>query len=718
MDESEYSVHNEGTLQGQVVGDRPTVHQYFYGTRADVQRPSTPERIWNVPYRHNPFFTGRESVLEEVHRRLTTTKATALTQPQALSGLGGIGKTQIAVEYAYRHRDEYHDVVWVNAGTRETIITSFLELAETLQLPEKQEQDQSKVVTAMQRWFIEHDHWLLIFDNADDLTLAEEYLPASANGHLLLTTRQQSPGTLADSIDIDTMDKHEGTLLILRRTKLLAADAPLAHAKPEDRTQAERIVAVMDGLPLALDQAAAYIEETRCSFTAFLEAYQDVRTDLLRRRGRTGKNHPLPVATTWKLSFERVQQANPSAADLLDVCAFLAPDAIPEDMLIAGASELGPHLAVLKDHPLQWNEAIAKLLDFSLIRRTREKQSLAIHRLVQEVLRMEMDEPTRKTWAERCVRAMNEAFPQVDFTTWSQCERYLVHTLQGVELIHEYALNVQEAARLLHQTASYLYDRAQYTQAEPLYQQALSIYQKTLPPEHPHTATTMHELARLYQAQGRYAEAEPLYQQALSIYQKALPPEHSWTAITMHELASLYQAQGRYAEAEPLYQQALSIYQKTLPPEHPDTAATMHALASLYQAQGRYAEAEPLYQQALSIKQKTLPPEHPNTATTMHALASLYQAQGRYAEAEPLYQQALSIYQKTLLPEHPWTATTMHQLAALYQAQGRYAEAKPLYQHALLIFEKTLGSDHPSTRIARTNYEQFLAEAKKRKLSE
>jgi tetratricopeptide (TPR) repeat protein len=501
------------------------------GTPTQQQQTAQPQPIWNVPYRRNPFFTGRESVLVALHRRLTTTKATALTQPQAISGLGGIGKTQIAVEYAYRHRDEYYDVVWVNAATRETIITSFLDLAETLKLPEKQEQDQSNVVAAMQRWFRDHDHWFLIFDNADDLILAEEYLPANENGHLLLTTRQQSPGTLADSIDIDTMDQDEGTLLILRRAKLLAPDVPLAHAKPEDRTQAERIVAVLDGLPLALDQAAAYIEETRCSLTTFLQAYQDARADLLRRRGRTSKEHPLPVSTTWKLSFERVQQANLSAADLLDVCAFLAPDAIPEDMLIAGASELGPHLAALKDHPLQWNEAIATLLDFSLIRRTREQHNLSMHRLVQEVLRMEMDEPTRKTWAERCVRAMNEAFPQVDFTTWSQCERYLVHALQGAALVHEYALDVPEAARLLHQTASYLHDRAQYTPAEPLYQAALSIYQKALPSEHPDTAATMHNLASLYQAQGRYSEAEPLYQRALAINEKTLGSDHPSTRI-------------------------------------------------------------------------------------------------------------------------------------------------------------------------------------------
>jgi tetratricopeptide (TPR) repeat protein len=513
------------TSQTQIPQPLPT------GTPTQQQQTAQPQPIWNVPYRRNPFFTGREGLLQRLYDCLTTTKVTALTQPQVISGLGGIGKTQIAVEYAYRHRDEYHDIIWVNAATRETIMSSFLELAETLKLPEKQEQDQSKVVAAMQRWFRAHNHWFLIFDNADDLTLAEAYLPASENGHLLLTTRQQSPGTLAEGIDIDTMDKDEGTLLILRRAKLLAPDAPLAHAKPEDRTQAELIVAVMDGLPLALDQAAAYIEETRCALTAFLQAYQDAQADLLRRRGRTSKEHPLPVATTWNLSFERVQQANPSAADLLDVCAFLAPDAIPEDMLIAGASELGPHLAALKDHPLQWNEAIATLLDFSLIRRTREQHSLSLHRLVQEVLRMEMDEPTRKTWAERCVRAMNEAFPHVDFTTWSQCERYLVHALQGAALIREYALQGQEATRLLHQTALYLHARAQYAQAEALYQDALRIEQKALPPEHPETASTMHELASLYQAQGRYSEAEPLFQRALAIFEKTLGSDHPTTRI-------------------------------------------------------------------------------------------------------------------------------------------------------------------------------------------
>ena len=293
------------------------------------QQP-TLHRVWNIPYHRNLYFTGREDMLQVLHDHLIAAKVTALTQSQAISGLGGVGKTQIAVEYAYRHHEEYHSVLWVNAATRDTILTSFLELVASLDLSEKQESDQNKIVAAVKHWLSEHSRWLLIFDNADDLTLVEEFFPTSNAGNILLTTRNQTPGVLADSLTIETMSKDEGTLLVLRRAKLLARDACLEQAKPEDRAYAESIVDAMDGLPLALDQAAAYIEETHCRLDAFLEKYERRRAEILQRRGGTGRDHPLPVATTWSLSFTQVQQLNPVAADLLRICAFLAPDAIPE----------------------------------------------------------------------------------------------------------------------------------------------------------------------------------------------------------------------------------------------------------------------------------------------------------------------------------------------------------------------------------------------------
>src|SRR5579884_1176749 len=632
MDEATHHTTNQGPVQGQVSVNYGTVNIQM-NTGPGTTTPTPSIRIWNIPYRRNPFFTGREDVLELLHERLGATRTATLTQSQAISGLGGIGKTQIVIEYAYRHRQEYTAVLWVNAATRDTITASFLEIATLLALPEQQEGDLNQVVMIVKRWFVEHEHWLLIFDNADDLQLAEDFLPPSDNGALLLTTRHQAPGTLAIGIDIAPMEQDEGMLLLLRRAKQLPQDASLDQASPEQRALAKTIVEEMGGLPLAIDQAAAFIEETRCSLEHYHNIYQRRRMERLQERGNDPYKHH-PIATTWSLNFEQIEQSDSIATDLLHMLAFLAPDAIPEDLLFEGASELGPHLRKIATDEQLLDTSIRTLSRFSLVKRNAEQGSFSIHRLVQDVLRTRMTKKMQRVWAERTVRAVSEAFPNhIDFPTWSRCERYLPHALACARLIKDYTFAFSEAASLLHKISVYLHDKALFSQAEPLYQDALRIYQKALGPEHPSTATTMDALASLYQAQGRYEQAEPLYQDALRIYQKALGPEH------------------------------------------PSTAATMHALASLYQAQGRYEQAEPLYQDALRISKKAEGPEHPSTATTMHALASLYQAQGRYEQAEPLYQDSLA------------------------------------------VFEKVLGTNHPTTKIARGNYEIFLARTKRRKKS-
>jgi hypothetical protein len=337
------------------VGMRATLEEFKANPPASSipaqQETSPPASAWNVPYLRNPFFTGREELLKQLHDNLTQNKAAALTQAQArptdsaqaqaIHGLGGIGKTQAAVEYAYRYRDEYRYVLWVNAATRDELIASFVGLAALLNLPERQEQDQTKIVAAVKQWFTTHDGWLLIFDNADDLALVGDFLPSGGKGQLLLTTRAHATGTLANDIEVEKLDAQQGMLLLLRRAKVLALDAPLDDAPVADRTAAATIVQEMDGLPLALDQAGAFIEETQCSVSDYLDRYRQRQDLLLKRRGGSGKDHPEPVATTWSLSFERVEQLDPLAAELLRCSAFLAPDALPEQMIIDGASELG-----------------------------------------------------------------------------------------------------------------------------------------------------------------------------------------------------------------------------------------------------------------------------------------------------------------------------------------------------------------------------------------
>ncbi len=676
------------------------------------QSPST----WNVPYLRNPFFTGREELLKQLRDNLTQNKSAALTQAQAISGLGGIGKTQTAVEYAYRYRDEYRSVLWVNAATRDELVTSFVGLATLLNLPEQQEQDQTKIVAAVKHLFTTYDKWLLIVDNADDLAMAGDFLPAGGKGHLLLTTRAHAIGSLANGIEVEKLDTRQGMLLLLRRAKILRHEASLDDAPVVDRTVAEAIVKEMDGLPLALDQAGAFIEETQCSVANYLDRYRQRHDLLLKRRGGPGKDHPEPVATTWSLSFERVEQLDPLAAELLRYCAFLAPDAIPEQMIVDGASELSPLLQPVAENALLLDEALGTLLRFSLVQRKRDEHTFSMHRLVQAILRRSMDTAKQRQYAETIVKAINQAFPDVgDYRNWPRCQQYLQHAQVCVELIDTWEFTFSEAGRLLDTIGEYLYLRAQYVEAEPLYQRAITIGEKTLGSEHPDLAVYLNDLALLYDTQSKYTEAEPLYQKAIAIDEKALGPEHPNLAIRLNNLASLYKNQGKYAEAEPLYKRAIAIDEKALGPEHPNLASGLNNLANLYSDQGKYAEAEPLYERAIAIGEKTLGPEHPLLATYINNLATVYDDQGKYEEAEPLYKRAIAIDEKTLGPEHPQLATHLNNLALLYKDQGKYAKAEPLLKRTLDIREQKFSPDHPSTRSIRENYDSLLKDMNKQK---
>ena len=491
------------------------------------------QALWTIPYRRNPIFTGREDLLQQLYEQLHTTRAATLTQPQAISGLGGIGKTQLAIEYAYRHREEYQAVLWVNAASRDTITSSFLELADRLHLAEREEQDQTRVVAAVKSWCATHEGWLLIFDNADDLPLVEDFLPPDGKGHLILTTRDQAPGMLAHALAVEPLDLEQGMLLLLRRAKVLQPEQPLEQASAADRSAAEAIVRAMDGLPLALEQAGAYIEETQCSLASYREQFQQRQARLLAWRGRTeSKRYPHSVMTTWALSFEQVATLDPLAAEVLRFCVFLAPDAIPEWLILEGASELGPAFHPLLETPAALDEAIAILVRYSLLKRRRDEQALSVHRLVQAVLKQSLDEQTQRTWAERTIKAVNEAFPDVsDYHNWPRCQQLLPHAQACFAHLDQWHFAFAEAGSLCNQVGYYLDDRAQYPEAEAWYQRAIVIGEQVFGPEHPDLASWLSNLALLYKNQGKYEQAEPLYQRALAINEKALGPEHPSTIM-------------------------------------------------------------------------------------------------------------------------------------------------------------------------------------------
>ena len=697
---------------------------------------------WLVPLPRNPFFTGREEILEALHTQLHVEQVVALTQSYTIRGLGGIGKTQIALEYAYRHALEYSAIFWIDAETIEHVISSLLRIAELLQLPERREADQQRIVAAVQRWLSTHSQWLLIWDNVEDLELLQRLLPWTRQGAVLVTTRHQALGTLARGMDLAPMGREEGVLFVLRRAQVLEPEAssermhPLAVTMPAEYAAAEKLVEAMGGVPLAIDQAGAYIEETGCSVSTYLQRYEQQRARLLDRRGALGGDHPHSVTATFLLASKRIEQEQGAAADLLHVCVLLHAEAIPEELFVAGAPYLGPELASLASDPYQLDQAIAVLRSLSLVQRQPETRTLSMHRLVQAVLRERMSEPEQAAWLRQVMAALNAVFPDVTHEAWGQCERLLPHVLTVATAIPDDAGD-QELAQALQKAADYLCSRARYEQAEPLYQRALRIGKRIWGLEHPQVANPCCGLAYLFYEQGKYQQAEPLYHQALQIRERVLGSTHPNVAYTLERLGQLYWKEGKYEQAkrlyqralyilelakgaehaeiahllndlailsveqgdheqcELLYQRALSMWERALGTNHPDVAIPLNNLADLYIQQGKYEQAEPLCEQALRIWQQALGAEHPEVAYPLRHLADLYMEQGKYEQAEPLYREALRIWEQALGAEHPNLAYSFHGLAMLFTRQGKYEQAEPLYREALRIWEQALGAEHP-----------------------
>src|SRR6266487_6721127 len=652
--------------------------------------------LWNIPYQRNPFFTGREETLSQLYHALQAENVVALSHPQGITGLGGIGKTQTALEYAYRYRVEYDAVFWVRADSTIALASGFADLAYLLDLPERNEQDQSVIVEAVLRWLRTNTGWLLVFDNLDDLSVVKPFLPKAGPGHTLFTTRAHALSGIAQRMEVLKMEPEIGALLLLRRASILPLQATLDIAIKDDRSVACEISQQLDGLPLALDQAGAYIKETSCTLTDYVALYQTRRREILQARGSFDKDYPASVATTWSLSFEKIGQVNAAATDLLNFCTFMAPDAIPEETITVGTQHLTPSLQVVAAHPLQFDQTIVALLAYSLIDRN-TNATLSIHRLVQAVLKDEMDEVTQREWAKRTVRVVNDFFPEVEFTSWSRCQQILPHAQACALLIVQYGFSFPGAARLLNHTGHYLHERAQYTESEVLLKRALTISEETLEPVHPFIAVCLNNLARLYRVQGEYQKAETLYRRAVAIREQALGAEHPDTGEILNNLGLLYYIWGKYSLAEPLYLRALAIREQVLGPNHHDTGESLNNLGLLYHDQSRFEEAEPLYQRALAIREQELGPDHLDIAQSLNNLAELCRDKGRYEQAEPLYRRALTIRERGLGPDHPDTAQSLDNLAQLYYAQGRYEQAEPLYQRALTIREQTRGPDHPDT---------------------
>ncbi len=666
--------------------------------------------LYYCPYRQNAFFTDRETILAALSSFFTFAQAHQ-TRILALNGLGGIGKTQIALEYLYRSSHLYQSILWLNASSREGFSTDVSALAEKLALSEQDRADEDHLFAAVKHWLHSQPNWLLVLDHLDDLTLIDLIVPAQGSGHILLTTRAQARGEIVSTLPVPQLDTDVGVLFFLHRAGAIPARASLGQAPLEAIQQATAIVQAMDGFPLALDQAGAYLEETGCGLNAYLALFQQERATLLGRRGRgvSGQNHPDSVAITLTLAIEKVTQQHPMNLHLLRLLAFLHPEAIPYELLVDGASELHEPLRSLAARPLALNEALADLHSYSLIHHLADTTTLRIHRITQAVLIDALPKRQQRQWASQAVRLLNRVFPEVLFDTQEECERYLPQAQHCAALITNFQLALKEGALLLQRLGSYCYWKACYREAEIYLTQALQLqeqYHRTASQE---IAQTLNSLGLLYHRQARYQEAEKTHLRALELREQTPGPAHSQTAESLHNLAVLYTSLGQYQQAEHFYQRVLTLDEQTIGPEHPDTAKTLNNLALIHSLQGNYAQAETTYQRALAIYEHTLSPNHPDLTYPLNGLGDLAEKRGNYQQAEQFYQRTLAIREQALGDTHPETAHSLNKLADIYEAQGKEQQAEAFYRRALVIGEQALGPDHPNVALFLNNL-AFLAD--------
>jgi tetratricopeptide (TPR) repeat protein len=668
---------------------------------AEVGRPRFPTAlppVWNLPFRRNPAFTGREQTLAELAEQLGRGVAAAVTQ--ALQGVGGVGKTALAVEYAYRHRSQFDTVWWVRAEQPATLVASYADLGVALEIVEAGEADQQLAAIAVRRWLDDHNRWLLIFDNAQapdtatgleaPLDTVAGLLPQVVHGQVLVTSRDTSWEQHAALAELEVFTPDEAVAFLLTRSG------------SGDKHAAGEIAELLGWLPLALEQAGAYVQETRIALSAYLDRLRQFPALTVTKGRPRGRDPTDTVATTWQVSLEQVRPV-PGAVALLEVCAFLGPEEIPRELLAQQLDPPAEELVVLAGDPFALDEAIAAVRRFGLVKAS--ERTLVMHRLVQQVIRDRLDHDQQHRRAAVALRLISAAFPadHADPDAWPAYAWLLPHALAVTGHTEALGVDSERAAWLLTKAGLYLWQRADHQQARGLHERALAIYEARLGADHPTTAQSLNNLAYVLQAQGDLPAARTLYERALAIDEIRLGPDHPDTATSLSNLAYVLHAQGDLDTARTLHERALHIRETRLGADHPDTAWSLLGLARVLRAQGDLDYARGLYERSLAIYEVRLGADHPDTAGGLSNLARVLADQRDLDGARALHERALAIREARLGADHPHTADSLSNLAIVLRDQGDLEGARSLHERALAIYEVRLGPDNPSTADSLSN---------------
>jgi tetratricopeptide (TPR) repeat protein len=634
---------------------------------------------------------GRETELTRLHELLQTKKNVCV-----VSGMGGVGKTELVREYVKSDDCQAHfsgGVFYVDVRSRENIAADIVavtkhhfqrEIADGLS-------DTQKVTQCWQAWKTQTEAVLLILDDVSGLAKKFKLYSLTADLgklRLLITSR-------------DTPDQRIAEELPLKVLLPGAAVALLASIIGKERVEretlaAEKLCEELGYLPLALELVGHYLQD---------EDYQSLSLAMMLEKLKEKVKHPslspeeVPsviaatrgIQAAFDLSWDEL---TPEAKYLACVLGAFASAAIYWGF-VRGIYEILQGESFSEDHLKdKWLKSLKKL---HLVL-TVETDIYDLHPLIRDYLAEQFKQhpqhsEIKQAFCDLFVSVANAIKQSTSLAVFNLIEPHLKKMIDWCEGNED-----DQFAFSLNKLAFLYENQGKYNEAEPLIVRSLSIYENQLGENHPYFAASLNNLAILYRKQGNYNEAELLYLRSLSINEKYYGEEHLEIARDLNNLANLYVSQEKCNKAEPLFLRSLSIREKQLGKNHPLVANSLNGLAKLYHIQGRYNEAEPLFLRSLSIWEKELGEDHPDVATSLNNLGNLYLDQGRYNEAEPLFLRSLSIWEKELGKNHPLVATSLNNLALLYNAQGNYADAKNLSQRALTIRQQKLGDHHPHTQ--------------------
>lgn len=685
--------------------------------RRKIHRPKTNDHqtaLYTIPLGRNRSFVGRDHILRDLLEMIPPNAETQDCQRVAIEGLGGIGKTQIALEAGFRLQgvDPSCSIFWVPAVSRATFENGYRDIGRALELPGMNDDKvdvKVLVVAALER---SSTNWLLIIDNLDDPDLLSatddnaalrDYLPFSTKGSILFTTRNHEIAVKLDikfeqTFTIDELSESEAIKMLSKAIK---------SRQMQDLESTKVLLELLAHLPLAIKQAAAYMARTGITTKKYLQSYRRSDTSRIKflsrdfeDRGRY-RDSANPIAQTWLVSFNYIKTHYPLAARCLSLICFLAEKDIPRDLF---PEENGD--------TIETDEAIGVLRSYSFITERDDGNSYDIHRLVRLATRNSMEKKEADEYLKIIAEEVELQYPYAEHETRHICMRYTPH-VEAVLSSEETELDPVLRAELLERVGRSYTQLGKDDLAMQMHQDALQLRQKVLGRAHQDTLTSMHSLATMHTALGKYDQAERMHLYVLRLREKSLGFKHPDTLSSLDDWGNVLHDLGRYKEAERAHVRALCLRQERFGDRHIDTLHSMNNWALVLGALGRHDEAERTHARELELCRDVRGPTHPETLNSMNNLALTIRNLGRYKEAEKLFRECLDLRQQELGPKHPHTLNSLNNLALVLGDLGNFREAEKLHREELKLCQKMLPPQHPDILISMSNLALILEKADK-----